>query len=274
MKDQCLKIKSLYLLLFVFFINNAIHAQVKIGGIPYSVNPDAVLELESANKGLLLPRLGLISTNNPYPLTAFVEGMFVYDTATTGDVMPGLYYCDGSKWIRINKDSGSIVPAPNGGWALSGNSGTNPANNFIGTMDGNDLVFKTNNTERLRLTKYGWLGVGTPNPQAALHVKGQVKIDSLQSGNINTDSVLVADGTGRIKAVHAGNFLTNVKKTTVTVTTSGQWDFNTPALITDPERIQMYRNGVLVNFSITGTSTIRSEIACQAGDEVKIIQIL
>ena len=37
------------------------------------------------------------------------------------------------------KSSGNI------GWSLSGNSGTNPATNFIGTTDNKDLVFKRNN---------------------------------------------------------------------------------------------------------------------------------
>lgn len=36
-------------------------------------------------------------------------------------------------------------------WMTTGNSGTSPANNFIGTTDDQEVVFKTNNTERLRL---------------------------------------------------------------------------------------------------------------------------
>lgn len=37
------------------------------------------------------------------------------------------------------------------GWSLSGNSGTNPSTNFIGTTDSVDLVFKTNNIESGRI---------------------------------------------------------------------------------------------------------------------------
>jgi len=36
-------------------------------------------------------------------------------------------------------------------WNLTGNSGTIPTNNFIGTTDDQEVVFKTNNIERLRL---------------------------------------------------------------------------------------------------------------------------
>ncbi|UZT97642.1 hypothetical protein ODZ84_21100 [Chryseobacterium fluminis] len=36
-------------------------------------------------------------------------------------------------------------------WNTTGNAGTTPAGNFIGTTDDKELVFKTGNTERLRI---------------------------------------------------------------------------------------------------------------------------
>ncbi len=40
-------------------------------------------------------------------------------------------------------------------WTMDGNSNTNPAENYIGTADNKDLVFKTNEVERLRIGKSG-----------------------------------------------------------------------------------------------------------------------
>lgn len=40
-------------------------------------------------------------------------------------------------------------------WSLTGNAGTTPGTNFIGTTDNKDLVFKTNNTEWMKLTSTG-----------------------------------------------------------------------------------------------------------------------
>jgi trimeric autotransporter adhesin len=40
-------------------------------------------------------------------------------------------------------------------WGLQGNTGTNSTANFIGTTDLKDLIFKTNNSERLKLTSGG-----------------------------------------------------------------------------------------------------------------------
>tara|TARA_R110002072_G_scaffold260722_4_gene419242 strand:- start:20099 stop:21736 length:1638 start_codon:yes stop_codon:yes gene_type:complete len=50
--------------------------------------------------------------------------------------------------------------APNTGWNLTGNAGTNPSTNFIGTTDDNDIVFKRNNTLVGKVTgtavSFGW----------------------------------------------------------------------------------------------------------------------
>jgi len=44
-------------------------------------------------------------------------------------------------------------------WKLGGNTGTTPGTHFLGTGDNNDLVFKINNTERMRLTTTGRLSL-------------------------------------------------------------------------------------------------------------------
>jgi hypothetical protein len=44
-----------------------------------------------------------------------------------------------------------------GGWGLTGNASTSSGINFVGTTDAQDLVFKTNNAERLRIKQNGGL---------------------------------------------------------------------------------------------------------------------
>ncbi|RKT02137.1 hypothetical protein [Chryseobacterium defluvii] len=63
-------------------------------------NRDAALDVVSTNKGILNTRIALTSTASPSPLSAHVAGMMVYNTATVSDVTPGLYYNDGSKWVK------------------------------------------------------------------------------------------------------------------------------------------------------------------------------
>jgi hypothetical protein len=255
--------------------STALFAQVKVGNNPTTINPNAVVEMESNNKGLLLPRLALVSTTNPAPLNAFVNGMLVYNTATTDSITPGLFYSDGIKWVKINQPAPSGGPLPSTGWNLTGNSGTNPSSNFVGTTDNAALSFKTNNTEQMRITENGWVGIGTATPTAALQIKGQLVIDSLSSGNIHTDSILVANpANGKVKMVSAASLGTGVQKKMEVVATTGQTIFNTPGMITDINKILLYRNGVMISFTMNNATSITSEVTCTAGDEIRIIQFL
>jgi len=81
--------------------------------------------------------------------------------ATTGQVLQW----NGSSWTPATAGSGAA-------WNLTGNSGTNPSTNFLGTTDANDFVLKTNNTERMRVTSGGNIGIGTTSPLFALHAIG------------------------------------------------------------------------------------------------------
>src|SRR5215217_2673117 len=55
-------------------------------------------------------------------------------------------------------------------WELIGNGNTNPANNFLGTLDNQPLVIKTNGTEAMRIARDGNVGIGTTQPGAKLEI--------------------------------------------------------------------------------------------------------
>ena len=62
------------------------------------------------------------------------------------------------------------IPVGGSNWNLLGNTGTLPANNFLGTADNQDLVFRTNNTEKMRVQTGGYVGIGTSAPGATTHI--------------------------------------------------------------------------------------------------------
>ncbi|OSY87725.1 hypothetical protein WH52_09860 [Tenacibaculum holothuriorum] len=73
---------------------------------------------------------------------------------------------DGTNWISINNNNSST----NNNWSLTGNSGTNPTSNFVGTIDAQDLVLRTNNTEALRINQTNqYVGIGI-TPTSPLHI--------------------------------------------------------------------------------------------------------
>lgn len=98
---KSLILKQLSLLAICLFLGLSARAQVKVGNNPTIKDSNAIFEMESTKKGMLLPRLALTSTTAFTPLTVHVRGMVVYNTANTGDVTEGFYYNDGLKWVRI-----------------------------------------------------------------------------------------------------------------------------------------------------------------------------
>ena len=72
------------------------------------------------------------------------------------------------------------------GWSLTGNAGTTPASNFIGTTDLQDWLIKTNNIERIRVTSLGDVGFGTSLPGYHLDLNGGSF--GFGSGNVRTET--------------------------------------------------------------------------------------
>lgn len=94
MKNNQKILLSFFLIFFVF--QTIVKAQIKIGENPTVLNTSAILEIESVNKGLLLPRLALIDTSSSTPLLHHVAGMIVYNTAAQNGLMEGFYYNNGT----------------------------------------------------------------------------------------------------------------------------------------------------------------------------------
>jgi Secretion system C-terminal sorting domain len=55
-------------------------------------------------------------------------------------------------------------------WSLTGNAGTTPPTDFLGTTDAEPLVFKTNGVQQATLLTSGNFGIGISTPVSLLHV--------------------------------------------------------------------------------------------------------
>ncbi|MBC5834550.1 hypothetical protein G6N05_08760 [Flavobacterium sp. F372] len=139
--------KILPLMLFLTLISNA---QVGVG----TTTPAGALDINSSTNGLLLPRVSLTALNIAAPVVnpaggALVVGTLIWNTATAGvipnNVVPGMYYWEGTRWISLAGSPGGLD------WSLSGNTGTNPATNYVGTTDNVPLILRANSIERIRM---------------------------------------------------------------------------------------------------------------------------
>lgn len=155
---------SAFLMIYLIFSVEIISQNIAINSTGAVAHSSAMLDISSVNTGLLIPRVTLTATNNASPVTGPATSLLVFNTATVNDVTPGYYYWSGSAWIRLY--SGTVSA-----WNLTGNSGTNPTSNFVGTSDNQDFVIRTNNTERLRVSNDGNVGIGTSGPWSKLNIK-------------------------------------------------------------------------------------------------------
>ncbi len=102
---------------------------------------NALLEMNTTNKGLLLPRVSdtnAITGSKPF-------GLLIYSTSDNK-----LYCYQGTKWFGLAAANGSGTY-----WDLQGNAGISEAANFIGTTDNIPLNFRVNNQRAAHISGTG-----------------------------------------------------------------------------------------------------------------------
>jgi hypothetical protein len=178
MNKQLLRLLCATFVIFTsFLITTQSEAQLKIGSNPTTINKSSILELESANQGLLLTRLTDTTAINTIMATEnanSVAGTIIYlDEAPNY----GLYVrTAGGYWQQL-----SATGQDSTYWRLTGNAGTDSTKDFLGTTDAQPVSIRANNTEAIHITRNGNLEL--PNLQSTTDSLQVLVIDP-SNGNI------------------------------------------------------------------------------------------
>lgn len=171
----------LFTLLTFFFIT---YSQVKIGDNPLALHPRSLLELESTNRGLLLPRMTNIQMITLQSALA-PDGMLVYNTDNKA-----LYIMRNSQFVRL-ADTTKTISFPYTAIVNTAGDGFNLANNGTGrAIVGNGFSgagitgtsvsgaggFFSSSSGIALATLSGNVGIGTQTPAYILDVNGRMRL--------------------------------------------------------------------------------------------------
>ena len=181
-----MKTNKILLTIVTGLFTSILTAQVGVGTTAPAATADITALNPTGNStnvdGLLIPRVerrrARLMASVPTSTLIYVNSL---NSTQTGQAINidavGFYYFDGSVWQKLT--------TTNNNWSLTGNTGTTPATNFLGTTDTQPLVIRTNNTEKIRVNSNGKVGIGEPNPtDATLEINGNAIIgNSFTGGN-------------------------------------------------------------------------------------------
>lgn len=139
------------------------------GAVP---NSSSLLDIDAApgnNKGLLIPRMALVSATDATTITSPATSLLIYHTGSGGLPIVGYYYNSGTSgapvWVQLLNGG-----TPGSAWMLNGNTGTTGGTNFLGTIDNISLRFRTNNTQKMIIDSMGNVGIGIMSPASKLTI--------------------------------------------------------------------------------------------------------
>ncbi len=124
--------------------------------------------------------------------------------------------------VLTNDGAGNLSWAPGSGWGLTGNTLTGTER--IGSDNAQPLVFETDNTERMRITPTGNIGIGTPTPTGRLGISGgELQLENLGVGlrhfsgavAVGSSVTATAGGLGTLSNHSLGLFANGLDRMTI-----------------------------------------------------------
>lgn len=89
-----------YILIILPLILNA-----QVGINTLTPNSSSILDIVSNNKGVLIPRVSLISSTDVTTIQNPETSLIVYNLNTNADISPGFYYWESNKWVKFQTEN-------------------------------------------------------------------------------------------------------------------------------------------------------------------------
>ncbi len=173
MKKIQLPIRASICLLLILCFHTGYSQNVAINSTGNSPDASAMLDIQSANKGLLISQISLTDLTDATTISSPAHSLLIYNTnaAITGG--KGYYYNSGTTgspvWTKM------VVSGTE--WKLTGNSGTTPGTDFIGTTDAQALVLKTTGSSRMNISSTGVTTIGNGTDQVNIAADGTLTFE-------------------------------------------------------------------------------------------------
>lgn len=289
-------------------------AQVKVGDNINTIDAASILELESNSKAFVPTRVSTVQMNAITPLNGAMvyntdsKCIYIFDgimwrslcnsqiTFTTSSTAPSdsmvgdiwvnetdgkVSVWNGTDWLILDKNpkSGDGLPSPaTVTTALAGDTYVNRFDGSIYTYDGTDWINNSAVSAENGISKNASnaieLGGALTKPTVILSDNtNTLALEGLELIDDATHTVITAEPTtGILKRTSISSLVQ--KEEVVVVANAGQNQFNTPLTITNPQKIDVYRNGVKIDFSPIGSNLIELEtnVICFQNDEIRIVQ--
>jgi len=186
------KILIISFVIFLTFLKLTSYSQnVSISDIDRTPDASAILDLYSTNKGLLIPKVALLQTTNPLPISSPAVSLIIYNTASVLDVTPGFYYWNGAAWSKLGTSNYTFtngLTESSGTIKLGGDLIESTTINQDGTenfsiinngtgltlfdlTNTGDFQIRANSNYALYVRDDGNVGIGTINPSYKLQIE-------------------------------------------------------------------------------------------------------
>ncbi len=197
---------------------------------------------------------------------------------------------NGEEWLAVSGDSSPIIenailqvanavdrdnqfPNPE-----IGDQVWNRSCSCVQVFNGTSWISTSNISALNGVTKNGDIiklgGALTEPTEITTSPNNTLAIKNLEESNLEEDLFVKIDATtGVLKRSTVSSVVK--QEEAIIYATNFQLNFTTPLPITDPKKIDVYRNGVKIDFTVLNNSTIKLEqdAICYENDKIRIVQL-